>query len=180
MRTPPVTIGGVRTASAPGWRSSTNWWSAVGIKCPRCYPGRDATQKRKRQSIIVPHPGKGKCPRCDYRPGDLSDAKIARACAWEAAKYLRKAFGDGWDLAGRETNRVNRSKGWPRWFDDDPGEGEPGPCEYCDDYHRTTYVGSGARVVQDFAGVVDACGDAVAYYPPGGAPCQCWGEGVKW
>jgi len=154
---------------------------AVGIKCPRCYPGRDAPQKRKRDSIIVLWPGLGKCRRCDYRPGDLSDLEVAQACAWETAKYLGKAFNDGWDLDGRETNRVNRSKGWPRWFDDEEeSEGEAGPCEYCDDYHQTTYVGAGERVEKDFPGIVEACSGDLAFYPPGGSPCLCWGEGVKW
>lgn len=81
---------------------------------------------------------------------------------------------------GREINQVYRSKSWPRWFDEDPEEGEPEPCQYCDDYHRTIYVGAGERVAKDFAGVLDACVDEVAYYPPGGAPCLFWGEGVKW
>ncbi len=37
------------------------------------YAGRHANDKRKRQSIIVPHPGAGKC-----RPGALSDAEVVR------------------------------------------------------------------------------------------------------
>ena len=73
------------------------------------YAGRHANDKRKRQSIIVPHPGAGRC-----RPGALSDAEVVRGVACETARYLGKAFGDGWDLDGRETNWVNRSKHWLR------------------------------------------------------------------
>ena len=51
---------------------------------------------------------------------------MAQACAWETVKYISKAFGDGWDLAGEKPNRVSRSKGWPRLPKDEPEEGEGG------------------------------------------------------
>jgi len=160
---------------------------AVGVRCLKCWPGRQARpgetqaafERRKRRSMIFPFPGTGKCGSCGYGPV-VSDEEVATACAWETAKYLGKSWGDGWDLAGEKPNRVTRSKGWPRVPKDKP-EGEAGPCEYCDDYHTTTFVGCAGQVEKDFPGVVGACEDDLAFYPPGGAPCLCWGgEGVKW
>jgi len=159
---------------------------AVGIKCPKCWPGRQARsgesqmafERRRRRSMIIAAPGPGKCLNCGHRLV-ASDEEVATACAWETVKYLGKSWGDGWDLAGEKPNRVSRSKGWPRVPKDKP-EGEAGPCEYCDDYHTTTFVGCAGQVEKDFPGIVEACSDDLAFYPPGGSPCLCWGEGVKW
>ncbi len=95
------------------------------------------------------------------------------------APKRRKQFGDGWDLGGEKPNRITRSTTWLR-VSEEEAEGEPGPCEYCDDYHRTEYVGCAGQVEKDFPGIVGAWDDGLAFYPPGGAPCLCWGEGVKW
>jgi len=159
---------------------------AVGVKCPRCWPGRQARsgesqtafEKRKRRSMIIAPPGPGKCLNCGLRL-IASDEEVAQACAWETAKYLGKSFGDGWDLAGEKANLVSRSKDWPR-VPKDKREGEAGPCEYCDDYHTTTFVGCAGQVEKDFPGTTGACEDDLFFHSPGGAPCLCWGEGVKW
>jgi len=160
---------------------------AVGIRCVRCWPGRKArpgeTQaqfgKRRRRSMVIPSPGPGKCLNCGYRPV-VSDEEVAWACAQETVKYITKQFGDGWDLGGEKPNRITKSTTWLRVSEEDEEEGEPGPCEYCDDYHRTEYVGCAGQVEKDFPGIVGAWDDGLAFYPPGGAPCLCWGEGVKW
>jgi len=160
---------------------------AVGIRCDRCWPGRKArpgeTQaefgRRKRRSMIIPFPGTGKCGTCGYRPV-VSDEEVAGAVANETVKYITKQFGDGWDLGGEKPNRITKSTTWLRVSEEDEEEGEPGPCEYCDDYHRTEYVGCAGQVEKDFPGIVGAWDDGLAFYPPGGAPCLCWGEGVKW
>jgi len=159
---------------------------AVGVKCPKCWPGRQAGPgesqaefaRRRRRSMIIAAPGPGKCLNCGHRLA-ASDEEVAQACAWETVKYLGKSFGDGWDLAGEKPNLVSRSRGWPRVPKDQP-EGEAGPCEYCDDYHTTTFVGCAGQVEKDFPGIVEACSDYLAFYPPGGVPCFCWGEEVKW
>jgi len=165
---------------------------AVGVRCPvvfssgrRCWPGRQprpgesqhAFQGRKRRSMIIPYPGTGKCGNCDYRL-EVSDEEVARAVANETVKYITKQFGDGWDLGGEKPNRITKSTTWLRVPKAE--EGEPGPCEYCDDYHTTTYVGCAGQVEKEFPGIVDSCEGRVAYYPPGGAPCLCFGEDVEW
>jgi len=161
---------------------------AVGIRCDRCWPGRKArpgeTQaqfaRRKRRSMIIPFPGTGKCGTCGYRPV-VSDEEVAWAVANETVKYITKQFGDGWDLGGEKPNLITKSTTWLRVPKENSEEGEPGPCEYCDDYHRTEYVGCAGQVEKDFPGIVGAWDDGLAFYPPGGAPCLCWGgEGVKW
>ncbi len=129
--------------------------------------------------MIIPSPGPGKCLNCGYRPV-VSDEEVAWACAQETVKYITKQFGDGWDLGGEKPNRITKSTTWLRVSEHDPDEGEFGPCEYCDDYHRTEYVGCAGQVEKDFPGIVGAWEDDLAFYPPGGAPCLCWGEGVKW
>ncbi len=75
--------------------------------------------------MIIAPPGPGKCLNCGFRL-IASDEAVAQACAWETVKYISKAFGDGWDLAGEKPNRVSRSKGWPRLPKDEPEEGEGG------------------------------------------------------
>jgi len=159
---------------------------AVGVKCPKCWPGRQARPgesqaefaKRRRRSMIIAPPGPGKCLNCGHRL-IASDEEVAQACAWETVKYLGKSWGDGWDLTGEKPNLVSRSRGWPKVPKDKP-EDEAGPCEYCDDYHTTTFVGCAGKVEKDFPGIVEACSGDLAFYPPGGAPCLCWGEGMKW
>jgi len=158
---------------------------AVGIRCARCWPGRKARpgetqvafERRKRRSMVIPSPGTGECENCGYRPV-VSDEEVAWACAQETVKYITKQFGDGWDLGGEKPNRITKSTTWLRVSEED--EGESGPCEYCDEYHRTEYVGCAGQVEKDFPGIVGAWDDGLAFYPPGGAPCLCWGEGVKW
>jgi len=158
---------------------------AVGIRCARCWPGRKArpgeTQaqfgRRKRRSMIFPG---GKCRNCGYGPV-VSDEEVAWAVAEETVKYITKQFGDGWDLGGEKPNRITKSTTWLRVPQKAaPEEGESGACEDCDDYHRTEYVGCAGQVEKDFPGITGAWEDGLAFYPPGGAPCLCWGEGVKW
>jgi len=159
---------------------------AVGVRCDRCWPGRKArpgeTQaqfaRRKRRSMIIPFPGKGQCQNCGYRRV-VSDEEVAWACAEETVKYITKQFGDGWDLGGEKPNLITKSTTWLR-VSEEADEEEPGPCEYCDDYHQTEYVGCAGKVDQDFSGMTGAWEDDLAFYPPGGSPCLCWGEGVKW
>ena len=55
---------------------------AVGMKCPNCWPGRNASRWRRKQSIIIPPPGKGSCQNCGYEPDDYTE--VARYAAWEA------------------------------------------------------------------------------------------------
>ena len=71
---------------------------AVGMKCPNCWPGRNASRWRKKRSMIIPPPGKGSCQNCGYKPDDYTE--VARYAAWEAGKYLGKALDQ--EISGRE------------------------------------------------------------------------------
>jgi len=97
----------------------------------------------------------------------VSDEKVAWACAQEAVKYIPKQFGDGWDLGGEKPNRITKSTTWLRVSEEDSEEGESGPCEYCDEYHRTEYVGSAGQVEKDFPCIVGGWEDGVGRLQPG-------------
>jgi len=157
-----------------GFRASV---SAVGLRCPRCYPGRGATFKAKRRSTIVPPPGKGSCANCGYtvdwdNPYNL--ARVADIVALEMSKYLTKEA----SMAGVR-KRMNRSRAWGKRCQVKPDK-MPVFCTGCGDEHAFRFVGPSARIEWDYPGVNLAAAAGVAYYPAGGKPGRCWGKGVEW
>lgn len=71
--------------------------TACGIRCgrPGCWPGSKASQKRKRESMVIPWPDTGKCGRCGWKPSGGNAAQdTAWAVAKEAANYIGKDGGD--------------------------------------------------------------------------------------
>lgn len=141
---------------------------AVYAKCPGCWPGPGAAEAVKARSRITPLPGTGWCANCGYRPHPVElERLIALGAAWEIGKYLGKA----------PVGKVTRSKGWVR-----PPElsGDGKLCKGCGDEHTVTYVGPRLEVEAAHPGLAEALAFRMAYYPPGGSPCQCWGEHVTW
>jgi len=154
--------------------------NAVGMKCPRCYPGAKASWKDKRRSMIFPPPGKGECSICGYTP-DWSQPftwdEIATASAWEAGKYLSKEFVQSDDFTSR-VRKLNRSKGWRDRCQVIREKGGK-VCESCGDEHRYVYIGNAGEVSAAFPGVDGAGGEGeLLYYPYSGHPCDCWSDGV--
>jgi len=150
---------------------------AVGMKCPNCWPGRNASRWRRKQSIIIPPPGKGSCQNCGYKPDDYTE--VARYAAWEAGKYLGKALDQ--ETAGESdsavVNRIKnlmRSKGWPKFVRaKKPNEA----CNECGETHKATFVGLAKKLAEEYPGLTDEVRD-VAYSPSLGTPCKCWADPV--
>jgi len=88
------------------------WVSAVGLRCPKCYPGRGSTAKAKRRSTIVPPPGKGSCTNCgssvDWE-NPYNWGALAEIVALELSKYLTKEA----SLEGVR-KRMNRTRAWSK------------------------------------------------------------------
>jgi hypothetical protein len=151
---------------------------AVGMKCPNCWPGRNASRWRRKQSIIIPPPGKGSCQNCGYKPDDYTE--VARYAAWETGKYLGKALDQ--ETAGRSdsavVNRVKnlmRSKGWPKFVKE---KKLVETCEECSTVHQTAFAGTVKKLDEKCQGLTDEV-KGVAYNPKGGSPCECWAN-VDW
>ena len=150
---------------------------AVGMKCPNCWPGRNAPRWRRKQSIIIPPPGKGSCQNCGYEPDDYTE--VARYAAWEAGKYLGKALDQ--ETAGESdsavVNRVKnlmRSKGWPKFV---RAKKSREACNECGETHKATFVGLAKKLAEEYPGLTDEV-RGLAYYPSQGAPCGCWADPV--
>jgi hypothetical protein len=153
------------------------WVSAVGLRCPRCYPGRGASAKAKRLSTIVPPPGKGYCGKCGYTvdwDNPYNWAAVAEIVALEMSKYLTKEA----SMAGVR-KRMNRSRAWGKRCQVKPDK-VPVFCSECADEHAFRFVGPSARIEVDYPGVNVATTAGVAYYPAGGKPCRCWGNDKDW
>ena len=150
---------------------------AVGMKCPNCWPGRNASRWRKKRSIIIPPPGKGSCQNCGYKPNDYTE--VARYAAWEAGKYLGKALdqeisGESDSEVVRRIKNLTRSKGWPKFKKEKkPNEA----CEECGDNHKKTFVGLAKKLVKEYPGLTDEV-RGLTYYPDEGKPCKCWDNSV--
>jgi len=150
------------------------WVSAVGLRCPRCFPGRGADAQAKRQSTIVPPPGKGSCANCGYtvdwsiESGNVQ--AVAEIAAFEMSKYLTKEAS-----VGGIKKKMNRSRGWAKLFQVKP-ETMPVFCEECGDEHAFSFVGPSDRLEMDYPGISAAATAQVAYYPHRGQPCNCWKE----
>jgi hypothetical protein len=150
---------------------------AVGMKCPRCWPGRSAPRFRKKKSMIIPPPGKGSCQNCGYKPDDYDE--VARYAAWEVGKYMGKALDQETATNSDSTvvkrpKNFTRSKCWPKFTKEKkPNEA----CEECGDDHKTTFVGLAKKLVEEYPGLTDEV-RAVAYYPIRGTPCGCWANSV--
>jgi len=151
------------------------WVSAVGLRCPECFPGRSATPKEKRRSTIVPPPGKGSCPNCGYKVdwaiGSGNVQAVAEIAALEMSKYLTKEAS-----IGGIKKKMNRSRGWAKLFQMKPDK-MPAYCDECGDEHAFGFVGPSDRLNADYPGLPAAAGAQVAYYPRSGGPCQCWVRG---
>ena len=141
---------------------------AVYAKCPGCWPGPGAAEAVRKLSRITPWPGKGRCENCGYRPHPVElERLMVMGAAWEVGKYLGKA----------PVGKVTRSEGWVR-PPKLPADGKL--CQGCEDEHQVTYVGPRLEVEADYPGLSEALAFRMAYYPPGGSPCECWGDGVTW
>jgi len=156
---------------------------AVGVKCPRCYPGKDASEKEQRRSMVIPPPGKGECLCCGYAP-DWSDPgvwdDVARSVAWEVGKYLTKQP----KVSGQDgiVKRLTRSKGWAARCQVKLKERDAGPCSCCGEKHvarvaRVHDMTGGAEVLLEWA-----VNESVAFHAVGAEPCECfiadrWFEG---
>ena len=143
---------------------------AVFAKCPGCWPGPGAPEAVKKLSRITPWPGKGRCENCGYKPHPVElERLMVMGAAWEVGKYLGKA----------PVGKMTRSKGWqPPEPADDAGAGKL--CQGCGDEHRVTYVGPRLEVEASHPVISEALAFKMAYYPPGGSPCRCWGENRVW
>ena len=181
------------------WRKHTRGTSfnvkvqAVALRCPRCWPGRQATQAEKNRCRIVPLPDrrhssgktitwKGDCTNCGFTPDWLIPSwweELANQAAEELSKYLVKTAKNG--ISGK---LLSRSTGWRdncQDVEDDQGDtptGEAVVCESCDAVHGWHFVGpllKLARGIDDDSLtarlVLDV--DRVYRYGPSG-PCGCW------
>jgi len=178
---------------------------AIGMRCPRCWPGKYAPDKEKRQSYIVPPPGKASCPNCGFQPdpGELNEA-VVKWSVFELSKYLSKA------VAGN----VSRSKLWQQFakevrgeLDEPELESEPEPvndfpktfydvsmrtedqtngdagesvdvCLCCGERHRFDYLGD----TEMFPIQARSAEKNEVFYPPGVDPelCFCFSRKANW
>jgi len=146
---------------------------AVGMKCPRCWPGRVAPRFRRKKSMIIPPPGRGICQNCGYKPDDYGE--VATYAAWEAGKYLCKALDQETAsrpkaVVVRRVKKLSRRKNWPKVKKE---KKLAEPCEGCLKAHETTFVGTAEKLAEEYPGLTEDMKN-VAYYPSGGAPCECW------
>ena len=150
---------------------------SLGLKCPKCYPGRGATREARKRSMIVPPPGKGSCSNCGHTvewDNPYNWVAVAEIVALEMSKYLTKEA----SMAGVR-KRMNRSRAWGKRCQVKP-DNVPVFCSECADEHAFRFVGSSARIEVDYPGVNLAATAGVAYYPAGGKPSKCWGDDVDW
>jgi len=150
---------------------------SVGLRCPKCYPGRGASDKEKRRSTIVPPPGKGYCRNCGYTvdwDNPYNVAQVAEIVALEMSKYLTKEA----SMVGVR-KRMNRSRAWGKRCQVKPDKA-PVFCSECADEHAFRFVGPSARLEATYPGLNLAAGARLAYYPAGGKPSKCWGNDVDW
>jgi len=158
---------------------------AVALRCPKCWPGRDADQARKEKSRIVPPPGSGKCRNCGFRPDWEIPAwweELAEQAAAELSKYLTKTADSG--ITGK---LLSRSKGWREHCvmvdanlpqNSAEGSGDPVPCDACGVVHSWRFVGPISKLIYSVreealtARLVDEMGRVHRYGPEG--PCGCW------
>ena len=146
---------------------------AVGMKCPRCWPGRVAPRFRRKKSMIIPPPGRGICQNCGYKPDDYGE--VATYAAWEAGKYLCKALDQETasrpeTFVVRRVKKLSRSKNWPKVKKE---KKLAEPCEGCSKAHETTFVGTAEKLAEEYPGLTEEMKN-VAFHPSGGAPCECW------
>lgn len=145
---------------------------AVGMKCPRCYPGPDASRADKRASMIVPPPGKGECRRCGYSPewNGFTDVDVAVAASKELGKYLSKSVPVTYLLGKGRRQPISRSKGWRSecGLEQPDGESEPS-CSCCGVEHTHGVVGKNDFLKDHYRGVAE---DGGYLWHKGG--CECW------
>jgi len=179
--------------------------TAIGMRCPRCWPGKDAPDKEKRRSYIVPPPGRALCLNCGFEPdpGDLNEA-VVKWSVFEISKYLSKA------VAGN----VSRSKLWQQFakevrgeVDEPEPEPEPEPvndfpktyydvsmrtedqtnlasgeavdvCRCCGEHHRFEYIGDPYM----FPNLAKSAEKNEVFYPPGvdSEVCFCFPRSANW
>lgn len=145
---------------------------AVGMKCPRCWPGPKASDQEKRASMIVPPPGRGECRRCGYVldwTGFATDLDVALAASKELGKYLSKAVPTTYLLAKGRRQPISRSKGWLDECGPRPEEREPeAPCTDCGVSHVHEAVGVNHPDRAVLALTVEFGGHS--------GRCNCWAE----
>jgi len=149
----------------------------VGLRCPKCYPGRGATREARKRSMIIPPPGRGSCSNCGHtvdwaNPANMAD--VVGIVALELSKYLTKEA----DMAGVR-KRMNRTQAWGKRCQVKRPKA-PSFCPDCADEHAFRFVGPSARLELAYPGLKVAAAARVAYYPAGGAPSKCWGKDTVW
>jgi hypothetical protein len=155
---------------------------AVALRCPRCWPGRNADAKTKDRSRIVPPPGKGECLNCGFAPDWVIPSwweELADQAASELSKYLVKTAQSG--ITGK---LLSRSKGWRDECQEidtnniDGPSNEPVVCEGCDTVHSWNFIGPLVKLAGSFeeyaltARLVMEVDRVYKYGPTG--PCGCW------
>lgn len=156
---------------------------AVALRCPECWPGRNADSARKEKSRIIPPPGVGKCRNCGFEPDWLIPSwweELADQAAAELSKYLVKTAQSG--ITGK---LLSRSKGWRencRKNDseeiEEPTSDEPDVCKGCGTVHSWRFIGPLVKLAGSIvehaltARLVMEAGRVYRYGPTG--PCGCW------
>jgi len=90
---------------------------AVALRCPKCWPGRNADPSRKEKSRIVPPPGIGKCRNCGFEPDWVIPSwweELADQAASELSKYLVKTAQSG--ITGAGDSQCRHPAGFRRRF----------------------------------------------------------------
>ena len=150
---------------------------SVGLRCPKCYPGRGATREARKRSMIIPPPGRGSCSNCGHTVDWANPANVADMVGivgLEMSKYLTKEA----SMAGVR-KRMNRTREWGQRCKVKRPKA-PAMCSDCGDEHAFRFVGPSARLEVAYPGLKVAAGARVAYYPAGGAPSKCWGKDTVW
>jgi len=145
---------------------------AVGIKCPRCYPGPSATRAEKRRSMIIPPPDIGECRCCGLRLEwtGFTDVDVAVAASKELGKYLSKSVPVTYLLGKGRRQPIARSKGWRLecGVEQPDSESEP-PCSCCNVNHTHSPVGKDDVLRVHYLGVAE---DGGFLWHMG--RCECW------
>jgi len=156
---------------------------AVALRCPKCWPGRNADSARKEKSRIIPPPGGGKCRNCGFEPDWLTPSwweELADQAAAELSKYLVKTAQSG--ITGK---LLSRSKGWRENCQkidseeiEEPTSDEPVVCKGCGTVHSWRFIGPLVKLAGSIvehaltARLVMEAGRVYRYGPTG--PCGCW------
>jgi len=145
---------------------------AVGMKCPNCWPGKQATQAEKNKHMIIPFPGKGRCESCGLEPAHdgFTDQDVAKAAAKELGKYLSKSVPVSYLSSKGRRQPIARSKGWLRECKPDQPDQEPEPpCNSCHVTHTFRAVWKNEFLAEHLLAAAIA-GELLNH----SSRCECW------